>query len=302
MTEQDHWERQRREIDSYNLFYSSFSGVKQNRSLIDLGFKAPNRFPKVPIRGVAEAAEPDFMSFNGSTVLLAEIKSGSNLPDSYIRQMERCEKITIEDAEEYFVDSNYFDDRGFARGDISNVEVCIVFDKDRYENRVDAYNSAKLDEMQSYCTVLSQSRGGVLQIERGGFDNAELESLLKGGISLPSSPPTTVFLGEEVEKESLAVSICYDKVMPDLKHGSVELSVSEIRDFYPKRSVSVQDIIDVLTFLNGISACTQISERKYRFREDHQKNIFGVKSSVSKQQVDEYLHENNKNQSSIGDF
>jgi hypothetical protein len=302
MADQNHWERQRREIDSYNLFYSSFPGVSGEQGLSDLDFKLPIRFPEVPIRGRTKDAEPDFMSFNGSTLLLAEVKSGSNLPDSYIRQMERCNAVTIEDAEEYLRDSDYFDDQGFTRGDISSIESYVIFNKERYDDRVSRHNSGELEELESYCEILSQSRGSMLKTERGEPDGTELRSMLDNGISLPKSPSSTVFLGEEIEKESLAVSICYDQIIPDLKHGPLELSASDIRGLYPNRSVSIQDIVDVMRFLDQINACSQISDRKYRFDDGNRRNAFGVKDIVSKQRVDEYLENIHDNQSGIDDF
>lgn len=304
MSAQDHWERQRREIDSYNLFYSSFPGLDNEQSLKNIGFKSPSRFPKIPIRDRTRDAKPDFISFNGSTLLLAEIKSGSNLPNSYIRQIERVDSVTIEDGEDFLVDSDYLDNQEFSRGDISSVEPCIIFNKNRFDDRISPHNDDELNELESYCGVLSQSRGGSLQIERGGFTDSDLDSLLTAGISLPQVPSTTVFLSEQVEKESLAVSICYDHVIPDLKHGPQQLSIADIRHLYPERAFDIEKVEDVMKFLHHIGVCSKISNREYEFDDNLLDEAFRVTSIVSEQQVDEYLSasQDDDDQSEIGDF
>lgn len=300
---QNHWERQRREIDSYNVFYSSFAGVDGGSNFTDLGFVSPLRFPEIPIRGWTVDAEPDFASFNGSTLLLPEIKSGKNVSDRIVKQMERCDAVTIEDAIDYLRNSGYFSRFGFDHNNLTAVEPCIVFTKDVYDNEIDVhYNEQRLSEIESYCPILTQSRGGELVVERGSFGEAGLDSFLKSGIELPAIPSTAVFLNEGVEKESLAVSLCYDVVIPDLKGGEVVLKTTEIDDLYPSRAISIDDVLDVFNFLESISACEKIDSDTYRFSRDAQKEIFNVVDKVSEKRVDEHLHDLDDDQSDVTDF
>lgn len=303
MSDQSQWERQKREIDACNVFYSSFVGIENESSLMDLGYISPIRFPEIPIRGRSQDAEPDFVTFNDSVLLLIEIKSGKNLNDSYLRQMERCNAVTIEDGQEFLNESDYFSRHGFDHKNLSAVESCIVFIKEQYNNYIDqSYNQNELSDLVSYGPVLSQGRGKQLTIERGGYGNSELDSFLSKGISLPKIPPTAVFLNEEVEKESLAVSICYDQIIPDLKHGPTSITTTEIRDMYPERTINIDDLLDVMTFLGSIGACDQTGDREYTFDQTHGKALFGVKDVVAEQRVDEYLQKRNEDQSDLGEF
>ena len=47
----NHWERQKKEIDAYNVFYSAFHGVNGGYTLNDLGFWKPGRVSWRNIRG-----------------------------------------------------------------------------------------------------------------------------------------------------------------------------------------------------------------------------------------------------------
>lgn len=299
---QNHWERQKREIDAYNVFYSSFQGVEGGPDLTDLGFVSPARFPEIPIRGRQNDAEPDFVSFNGSTLLLPEIKSGSNLSERVERQMERCAEVTIEDGQEYLRNSDYFSNFGFEHTDLAGIEPCIVFTKEKYDSQIRTHNGDLLDRIEEHCPILTQFRGGELSIERGQFGEAGLNSFLQSGISLPAIPPTAVFLNEEVEKESLAVSICYDIVMPDLKNGEVVLSTTDVDNIYPGRAISIDDVFDVFHFLADVGICEEIDRGEYRFDQESQREIFQVIDVVSEQRVDEYLHDIDEEQSDVRDF
>lgn len=303
MSGQNHWERQRREIDSCNIFYSSFGGIESGPGLADIGFTSPVRFPVVPIRGRTNNAEPDFATFNGSTLLLAEVKAGKNLSDRYSTQLERCNAVSIEDGQNFIRNSDHLRRQGFDHNELTNIDTCIIFIEDRYEEHIDnSYNDIALTELESHGPILTQGRGSELRIARGEFNNDRLNNLLDEGIPLPNIPPTAVFLNEGVEKESLAVSICYDHVIPELKHGAVELSTTDIDDIYPQRSINTQNIIDVMKFLEEIGACEQIGPRQYQFDKQNQKNILHVNDIVSEQRVDVYMNQISDDQSQIDNF
>lgn len=303
MPGQNHWERQRREIDSCNVFYSSFNGVENGPGLTDLGFTSPARFPVIPIRGRTKNAESDFATFNGSTLLLVEVKAGKNIANSYSDQLERCNAVSIEDGQDFIKNSDYLRRQGYDHNELTNVEVCIIFMDDRYNNHINQpYNNTALEDLRSYGPILVQGRGSQLKIVEGEFDEQRLDDLLREGIPLPVIPPTAIFLNEGVEKESLAVSICYDQVVPELKHGPVELSTTDIDDLYPQRAINTQDVFDVMDFLVEIGACEEIGRRRYKFSEQNQKNILGVNDIVSDQRVDVYMNQFSNDQSQIDNF
>lgn len=299
---QNHWTRQKREIDSYNIFYSSFHGTATGRTLTDLGYTSPIRFPEIPRRGEQKDAEPDFVTFNGSTLFQVEVKSGSSISNRVLRQMERCASVTIEDGQEYLRNSDHISQFGFDHHDLENIETAIVFMKHAYVNDIRPHNTDELTELEAVCAVLTQARGQMLQIERGSLGDPDLDSVLSNGIPLPSVPPTAVFLNEGVEKESLAVSLCLDFVIPDLKHGEVTLRTTEIDDIYPKRAVSGDDINDVFQFLKVIGACEQVGRGEYRFTKGDQQKIFAVTDKVNQQRVDDYLEDLKGRQASVHEF
>ncbi|ELY26978.1 hypothetical protein [Haloferax volcanii] len=73
MTEQ--WAKQQREVDSYNLFFSSFDGLSGHKALFDLGYRLVGNFVTVADSRRQIETEPDFVLFDGETALLIEIKS-----------------------------------------------------------------------------------------------------------------------------------------------------------------------------------------------------------------------------------
>lgn len=296
----DHWERQRREIDSYNVFYSAFHGVDGGPTLKDLGFRRPLRFPDINIRGQSDDAEPDIAVYNGSTLLLAEVKSGGNVGERAVNQMERCASVTIEDAEDYLKDSK-MSDYDLDPNGLSTVDPCIVFFEERFHTDIegDPYDEQDLQSIVDDldCPILTQSRDGRLAIERGSFEATELDSFLTTGVPLPKIPPQTIFLNEGIEKESLAVSICFDHVLRDLKNGRIALTPETVEDLYPMRAVDYRDIQDVLQFLSEVGACRESEDGEYIFEQAHEANIFQVKDIVSEQRVEDFLDDSEDNYS-----
>lgn len=296
----DHWERQRREIDSYNVFYSAFHGVNGGPTLKDLGFRRPLRFPKINIRGQSKDAEPDIAVYNGSTLLLAEVKSGGNVGERAVKQMQRCASVTIEDAEDYLKDSK-MSEYGLDPNGLSTIDPCIVFFEDQFHADIegDPYDEEDLKSITDDldCPILTQNRDERLAIERGSFEATELDSFLTTGVPLPKIPPQTVFLNEGIEKESLAVSICFDHVLRDLKNGRIVLTPETVEDIYPMRAVDYRDVQDVLQFLSEVGACRESEDGEYVFEQAHKANIFQVKDIVSEQRVDDFLDDTEDNYS-----
>ena len=109
--------------------------------------------------------EPDFALFNGSTLLLAEIKSGTNINQRDIRQMEAAEELSIEAAIEWLRDAEP-EAAGYDPNGLTNIESAIVYYRDFIEECRDLSNcSEALEEVSEHCTVLSQKKGGDLRAE-----------------------------------------------------------------------------------------------------------------------------------------
>lgn len=287
MGEQNHWERQRREIDAYNIFYSAFHGVEGGRTLKELGFRHPLRFPEIPIRNRQNPAEPDIVVYNDETLLLVEIKAGTNVTPRHRKQMERCEAVSIEDGEEFLKDAQ-IGEYGLDHTNLENIEPAIVYLEQPYQAEMTPNADELLSDIANVAVVMTQSKGDQLQIRRGAFEESTLNSFLSSGLPLPDVPSPTIYLNEEVEKECLAVSICFDHVLKDLKDGHVSLSPSQVEDLYPNRAIEIDDVIDVLDFLDECGACEK-DDNTYVFKQRHQEQIFSVKELVSQQRVDDYM-------------
>jgi len=300
MGDADHWERQQREIESYNIFYSAFHGIDGGPTLKTLGFRNPYRFPQIPIRNRNKPAEPDVAIFNGEVLLLVEIKSGKNCNKSHLEQMEHCDSVTIEDGINWLKNAQVTR-YGMDHNDLENIEPAIVYDKSRYEEEIEPYADDRLDDIASYSPILSQSKGGKLSIERGSFGENALDSFFADGVPLPEVPPPTIYLTEGLERESLAVSICLDHVIRELKHGRVELSPTDVEDIYPRRAVELDDIVHVLDFLDEVGAC-RFDNEKYVFEQGHQRNFLDVKRIVSEERVDDYMDFSSDQEPTLDDF
>jgi hypothetical protein len=214
--------------------------------------------------------------------------------------MKRCDNVSIEDGQRWLRDAQ-ISERGMDSNNLRNIECAIVYFSEKYNNRMISHSEDLLEDVAQYSTVLTQKRGGELIIEMGSFEDSKLEELLSFGLELPEVPPQTIYLTENAEKECLAVSICDDHVMRDLKNGPVELTATTVEDLYPLRAVSGEDIVDVLDFLEKVGACRYDGD-VYIFDRQNQRDIFRVKEIVRNQRVDEYLGDSEEEQKSLGEF
>ena len=202
MTEQ--WEKQQREVDSYNVFFSAFKGRTEGDSLYNYDYRLAGMFVEIPDPRNDVDVEPDFALFNGSTLLLAEIKSGTNINQRDIRQMEAAEELSIEAAIEWLRDAEP-EAAGYDPNGLTNIESAIVYYRDFIEECRDLSNcSEALEEVSEHCTVLSQKKGGDLRAEEENIDDSELRDLLLDGISVPKLVDKMVYLTENVNREILA--------------------------------------------------------------------------------------------------
>lgn len=298
----EQWERQKRELDSYNTFYSAIKGEVTGEGLRDIGFGVAGRFVSIPRRASNAEAEPDFVLFDGSTLLLVEIKSGTNIDDRTIEQMERCANLSIEAAEDYLKDVK-LSDSDLDPNDLRTIQPCVVYYSGTIEECKE--HSACLDaleELRNHAAVLTQEKGGTLEIDSGHVTDDSFETAFSNGIQLPEAPAKNVYLTEGIELESLAFSICHDCVVNNMGKGRLTLSPTGVRDRYRNREISLADVGTVLEFLEEIDACRENDDGEYEFRQAHLSAIVSVQEKLAERPVAKWLDDESDGQSGLDDF
>ena len=298
------WERQRRELDSYNTFFSAITGEVTNEGFHELGFRYVGRFQRIRDERTGVQPAPDFVLYNGRILLLAEVKSGWNINPGHVEQMEECDEVSIEAARE-FLDATPIESEGLDPGSLTEVQPFIVYYEDFIEEcREQPACADALDELLEVTAVATQRKGGSLQLEGGVVYDDGFGERLADGISLPSAPPKNVFLTEGMEPECLAFSVCYDLVLNSLGTGRVTLFPSDVANHYLNRELPLSRVERVLEFLNDAGACRSLEGGGYEFTRGHLRNIVGIEEKLAEKPVDEWLGEEagEDGQSSIGDF
>lgn len=296
--EQNHWDRQEREIQSYNVFFSALT-ARADPPLTRHGFEAPVNFPAIEGQRENVQAHPDFLLYDGEICLLVEVKQGDNIEDEHIEQVEECNKVTIERAETYLKDAEVQDKTSY-NGDVSQVETCISYaglDEGYIEKCRHEWPNCReqLEELEEKTAILGQSAGDSLQILAGEFDSPVLQSIFERGIQLPETPQKEFVITEGWEKESLAVAIC-QVWGHDAASGLVEVTPSDVRsNFAPRHAIPLGRIKRVLYFLSEIGACDDVSDNDqdyvYKFSVDHMDEILGIVETVREQPVEGYLQD-----------
>lgn len=289
MTEQ--WDKQKREIDSYNVFFSAFKGRTEGESLYDLNYRLAGMFVEIRDPRNDVEVEPDFVLFNGSTLLLVEIKSGENINPRDIEQVEATKDLSIEAAIEWLRDAD-IQQAGYNPNGLNNIESTIVYYSEFLEECREYSNcSDALAELSEHCTVLSQEKGGVLQTEEERLDDPELHDLLSGGISIPTLVDKHIYLTENVNRETLAYSIVHDAILNSIgKDKEIAIEPDDIIDRYRHRQISRGKLNDALAFLRQIDACVKVSG-EYVFRTGNMANIMSVGDRLEETTVQEFLSE-----------
>lgn len=298
-------ERQRREVNSYNLFYSATT-ARANPSLVAEGVRIPVMFPVIEDRPDDVRAEPDFVLYDGSTCVLAEIKSGNNVSSRDIEQMRECARVDIEAAEDALEDAQVREIPGYD-GTVAAVEPVIVY-QDIDEEYVDETRATSksfreaMDELVEHAVVMTQDYGGELRVLAGEFnEGGNLQSCLAEGVTLPENPPDEVMLTEGMEHEVLAMAICdiWGEQAVDHEDG-VQVSRTEVRDWFaPRHNVGLGDLDLVFEFLDEFGACDRLENHRYEFTRDHLDAVLDVESQVMNESVEDYLH--GADQSSLND-
>ncbi|WP_042663220.1 hypothetical protein [Haloferax sp. ATB1] len=300
MTEQ--WVKQQREVDSYNLFFSSFDGLSGHEALSDLGYRLVGNFVTVADSRRQIETEPDFVLFDGETALLIEIKSGTNINTRDIQQMERCNELSYESVVDFLRDAEF--EAQLDPNELSSVEPVIVYYSDFLDEcRTSPGCLDALNELSQYCTVLSQGKGEVLKIEEGGFENSELDSLLREGIQLPKLVDKKIYLTENANREILAYSIAHDLVLNNLgKNDRISISPSDVMERYRHREIPLEKVRDALRFLEKIGGCRQNADGEFVFGTHHLGNLLQVQAKLEQTRVKDYLDGEEANQMSLGEF
>lgn len=283
------WDRQKREIDSYNTFFAAIKGDVADEGLHDLGFRIVGRFLRIPGSHGAVTAEPDFALFDGETLLLVEVKSGENIGERHIEQMKDAAAIGIEPAQEYLRETSIRSE-GYDPAGLQNVQPCIVYYEDFIEDCLTSTGcSDALAEVADYAAVLSQDKGSALQHVEGEIESGTLSSRLEAGIELPQFPDKNVYLTEGVEKECLAVSICLDLVQNSVGKGRITITATDVTERYRNRDIPLQRVTDVLEFLDEFGACRKTEDDEYQFTTGHMRNITSVEPELRNQRVNDLL-------------
>lgn len=295
-------ERQRREVNTYNLFYSAVT-ARADPPLSSRGVRIPVMFPVFTDQseGRTVKAQPDIVLYDGSTCTLCEIKSGHHINERDINQMGECNEVTIETAEEELKNAQVREKTEYD-GTVTAVESIIVYqDMDEEyveETRRESENfRAALDRITDHAVLMTQDYGGDLRILAGDFeDEGAMQSALRAGVSLPENPPDEIMLTEGMEPEilTMAVTDIWGEQALDHKDG-VEVTREQVRDFFaPRHNVNPGDLGIVFEFLQDIGACDKIGTHRYEFRREHMSAILGVEEMVMEQRVEDYLREDDQ--------
>ena len=287
-------DRQLREKQTYNLFYSALT-ARASPCLADHGWRAPIKFGEVddPYAGVV--ARPDFVLYDGDTCLLVEVKSGDNIRDRDIEQMERCNRLTIDGVEEELEAADVRDKTPYD-GEVQTIDRCIVYhdiDEAWVEQCRDEWENCQeqLERLEQEAAVLTQDFGGMLRCVAGGFESGRLQHRFDDGVELPENPKEEFVLTEQMEKEILAVAIC--GIWGEQAVGyddAVEVNVNQIRNhFAPTFNVPPQRVNRVLYYLTEIDACNHVEDLTYEFSRNHISEVMSIVQTVRDQRVEEVL-------------
>lgn len=288
MTEQ--WNKQRREVDSYNVFFSAFKGTNSSDGLRDLGYKQVGYFLEVEDTRQGVECEPDMMFYDGTNLLLVEIKSGRNVTPRATTQMERCDTLSIESASDFLSDAEV-DAMGLDPNDLTNIEPVIVYYEDVMEECLESEGCRdELDNLSEHGSVLSQSKGGEVTAVKDSFESLTLSEIFSDGIELPALPETKFYLTENVNREILAYSIAHDAVLPNLSRESrITISPEDVIDRYRHRQIPLDKLADSLRFLSEIGACAGNGDGTYTFSKSRVSNLMSVESKLRQTRVLDFI-------------
>lgn len=299
MSELPEVERQMREVRCYNLFYSIMT-ARASPCLADQGWFLPLFFGELNDSYTNTTVEPDFVLYDGDICLLVELKSGNNIDDRHIDQMERCNDLSIDGIEEELRDANVMEKTPYD-GSVRTIDSCIVYqdiDEEWVSNCRNEWEDCQemLEKLEQETAVLTQDHGGELRRLAGEFESNRLQRLFDDGIELPVSPKEEIILTEQMEKEVLAIAICdiWGEQVVDYE-DPVQTNVNEVRDYFaPRFNIPTRRVNRTLYFLHKIDACDHVEDLTYEFSRDHIGEILQIKTTVRNDRVEDILEEDDE--------
>lgn len=288
------YDRQRREADTYNLFFSSLT-ARADPSLSERGWFVPAMFAEFRDSRNDLEISPDFVLYDGDICLLVEIKSGNNIEERHIQQMGRCRSFSI-DAIESELENAQVDEKTPYDGSVRTVDSCIIYqdmDEEYVQNCRSEWEDCReaLENLENETALLTQDFGGQLRRLAGSFESNRLDRLFDEGINLPQNPKQEVMITENMEKEILAVAICDIWGETAVNHEDpVSVNVTEIRDYFaPRFNIPSDRVNRVLYYLKKIDACDHVDGLEYEFRYGHLPEVLTIEQTVRDHPVDDYL-------------
>lgn len=154
--------------------------------MADLGWYAPLKFGEINDPYEDVVARPDFVLYDGDTCLMVEVKSGDNIDDRDITQMERCNRLSIDGVEEELHDADVQTKTPYV-GDVQTIDRCIVYhdiDEEWIEDCRNGWENCQqqLEALEEQAAVLAQDYGGRLRRVAGEFNSGRLQRRFDQGI------------------------------------------------------------------------------------------------------------------------
>lgn len=265
--------------------------------MADLGWYAPLKFGEINDPYEDVVARPDFVLYDGDTCLMVEVKSGDNIDDRDITQMERCNRLSIDGVEEELHDADVQTKTPYV-GDVQTIDRCIVYhdiDEEWIEDCRNGWENCQqqLEALEEQAAVLAQDYGGRLRRVAGEFNSGRLQRRFDQGIELPVNPKEEFVLNEEMENEILAIAICDIWGEQAVGHRDpVEVNVNEIRDYFaPTFSAPPGRVNRVLYYLTEVGACSHVEDFTYEFSREHISEVLGIIQTVREENVADVLED-----------
>jgi hypothetical protein len=292
-------DRQFREVNSYNLFYSVMT-ARASPCLAEHGWFLPLMFGEITDSYNNVTVKPDFVLYDGDICLIAELKSGNNIEQRDINQMERCGELSIDGVEEELQAANVQEKTPYD-GTVRTIDSCIIYqdiDEDWIENCRNEWDDCrgKLEDLEEKTAVLTQDYGGKLRRLTGAFESGRLQRQFNEGIELPLNPKEEIVLTEQMEKEILAIAVCdiWGEQAIDYEEP-VQTNVNEVRDhFAPRFNIPPRKVNRTLYYLHMIDACDHIEDLTYEFSRNHISEILQIKETVRNERVENALEDENE--------
>lgn len=292
-------ERQFREANSYNLFYSVMT-ARASPCLAEHGWSLPMMFGEINDPYNSITVKPDFVLYDGDICLIVEVKSGNNIEQRDIEQLERYNALSIDGVEEEFREADVQEKTPYD-GTVRTIDTCIIY-QDIDETWIESCRNEwddcreKLESLEEETAILTQDYGEELRRLTGEFESGRVQRRFNEGIELPLNPKEEIALTEQMEMEILATAICdiWGEQAIDYNEP-VQTNVNEVRDhFAPRFNIPPQRVNRTLYYLHTINACEHTEDLIYEFSHDNISEILQIKETVRNERVEDALENENE--------